>query len=125
MAIVWKFRYFNTNETQLARKIESTNINVVEELEHILKKYDFGYTPEEDYNISGDGTDIAFLKFHKQHYLILIVKWIIINIYGRKPGYFNHQLSAKRIENKEKYCREYLSVLDIIDAGISHNRGII
>jgi hypothetical protein len=46
-----------------------------------------------------------------------------INLYGRKKGYLNTELSKERLERKEQFCREYLEALDIIDRGISHNRG--
>ena len=63
------------------------------------------------------------ISFHPHHCLLLIVKWLLINLYGRKPGYLNHQLSRERLVAKVRYCQQYLKVLDVIDAGISHNRG--
>ena len=90
----------------------------------ILKNHE--YNPD----VPGDDSDTTgiennFLKFHKQHYLILIVKWILINLYGRKSGYLNTQLSKTQLQNKRKYCHDYLKALNIVDAGISHNRGNI
>ena len=67
--------------------------------------------------------DQAEERLHPHHYLLLIVKWILINLYGRKPGYQNNVISEARLIKKVRYCREYLAVLDTIDAGISHNRG--
>ena len=112
------------NEDRLIRKIESANANDVNELEQILKNHE--YNPD----VPGDDSDTTgiennFLKFHKQHYLILIVKWILINLYGRKSGYLNTQLSKTQLQNKRKYCHDYLKALNIVDAGISHNRGNI
>ena len=46
-----------------------------------------------------------------------------INLYGRKKGYLNTELSEQRIESKERFCVEYMAALDIVDKGISHNRG--
>ena len=39
-------------------------------------------------------------------------------------GLRHGQLSEDILERKMKYAREYLAALDIVDAGISHNRGI-
>ena len=46
-----------------------------------------------------------------------------INLYGRKKGYLNTELSEQRLESKERFCVEYMAALDIVDKGISHNRG--
>ncbi len=96
----------------------------MDELETILKKHEFTTCVyrEDDNHKDTDG-DLGVLQFHKQHYLILIVKWLLINRYGRKVGYLNSQLSEERLRKKLKYCQEYINVLDIIDPGISHNRG--
>jgi len=91
-------------EDQLTQQIESTYRNDVEGLEMVVA------TAEEN--------------FHPHHCLVLIVKWLLLNLYGRKAGYLNYQLSRERLLRKVQYCQEYLSVLDVIDSGISHNRGI-
>ena len=105
--------------------IESTYTQDVEGLESLLE--DFGS------------------RFHPRHYLMLIVKWLLvrtgycemheyvskfliivhlqINLYGRKKGYLNAELSERRLESKERFCVEYMEALDIVDKGISHNRG--
>jgi len=35
----------------------------------------------------------------------------------------NTQLTDKQLQNKLQYCKDYLNALNIVDAGISHNRG--
>ncbi|XP_059097869.1 SET domain-containing protein SmydA-8-like isoform X2 [Tigriopus californicus] len=90
-------------EDQLTKAIESTFTDDIEGLESILDQF---------------GS-----KFHPQHYLISIVKWLLVNLLGRKPGFANSQMSRARLEGKIKYCQDYLNALDIIDPGISHNRG--
>ena len=107
------------NENRVTRQIESANAHSVDELESILEENEFAYgcvQNDENPNI---------LKFHKQHFLILIVKWLLINMYGRRPGFLNSQLSDKQLQNKLRYCQDYLNSLNIIDAGISDNRGNI
>ena len=112
------------NEGRLIEEIESANVNNVDELESILRKHEFTtcVSTEDDSN-KDTNSDTGVLQFHKQHYLILIVKWLLINTYGRKAGYLNSQLSEERLRKKLKYCQEYINVLNIIDPGISHNRG--
>ena len=62
-------------------------------------------------------------KFHKCHYLILILKWLLLNIYGRQKGFHYPLLNPNLIQEKVNFCQDYLTALDIIDPGISHNRG--
>ena len=62
-------------------------------------------------------------KYHAQHYLILILKWLLINIYGRQKGYHYPLLEPKLIQDKIEFCTDYLKAMDIIDPGLSHNRG--
>ena len=90
-------------EETFVQMIEATFNNDVEGLEAVLEN-------------SGN--------LHPHHCLVLIVKWLLVNLYGRKPGYLNHQLSRERLIAKVTYCKQYLAVLDVIDNGISHNRGI-
>ena len=114
------------NENRLTNQIESANANSVDELEAIITENEFRVIQEEE-NIEPlpSESDHNQLKFHKQHFLILIVKWLLINIYGRRPGYLNTQLTDKQLQNKLQYCKDYLNALNIVDAGISHNRGKI
>ena len=53
-----------------------------------------------------------------------IIKWLLITSWGRVEGLRHGQLSEDILERKMKYAREYLAALDVVDAGISHNRGI-
>ena len=97
--------------------IESTYTQDVEGLESLLE--DFGS------------------RFHPRHYLMLIVKWLLvrtgycemheyvskfliivhlqINLYGRKKGYLNTELSERRLESKERFCVEYMEALERIE----------
>ena len=63
-------------------------------------------------------------KFHKQHWLILVIKWLLITGWGRTEGIKHHQLDEDTLERKLVYAKEYLAALDIVDAGLSHNRGM-
>ena len=62
--------------------------------------------------------------FHPQHWLILIIKWLLVTNWGRVAGIKHHQLEEAVLERKLIYAREYLAALDIVDPGISHNRGM-
>ena len=107
------------------QQIESSNANSIEELEAILEENEynfFKFQTEHAHEAQGE-TNSNGIKFHKQHYLILIVKWLLINMYGRRPGILNNQLSEQRLQNKLRWSKDYLNAINIIDAGISHNRG--
>ena len=90
-------------ELELSDLIENCDYNDAEKLHQILD----------------DHKD----KYHAQHYLILILKWWIINIYGRQKGYHYPLLDPKLIQDKIEFCTDYLKAMDIIDPGLSHNRG--
>ena len=62
-------------------------------------------------------------RFHPQHWLMLIIKWLLVTTWGRVDGVRHHQLSEETLEKKLRYARQYLAALDIVDRGISHNRG--
>ena len=62
-------------------------------------------------------------KFHPCHYLVLILKWLLLNIYGRQKGFQYPLLDPDLVEEKLNFCKDYLKALDVIDPGISHNRG--
>ena len=84
------------NENRLTDQIESANANSVDELEAIIAENEYRVLQEGENNESlSSESDHNQLKFHKQHFLILIVKWLLINIYGRRPGYLNTQLTDK------------------------------
>ncbi len=63
--------------------------------------------------------------FHPQHYLILLLKWLLINLYGRRKEYQYPILSQDLIQDKLDYCQDYLQAMDVIDPGLSHNRGLV
>ena len=62
-------------------------------------------------------------RLHPQHWLVLIIKWLLVTTWGRQDGVRHHQLTEDVLERKLTYARQYLASLDIVDAGISHNRG--
>ena len=108
------------------QQIESSNANSIEELEAILDENEHNLDKYKTKNDLGENEICPDgIKFHKQHYLILIVKWLLINMYGRRPGILNNQLSEQRLQNKLRWSKDYLSAINVVDAGISHNRGRI
>ena len=62
--------------------------------------------------------------FHPRHWLILIIKWLLVTSWGRVAGIKHHQLEEAVIERKLVYAQDYLTALNIVDPGISHNRGM-
>ena len=62
-------------------------------------------------------------RLHSQHWLMLIIKWLLVTTWGRRDGVRHHQLTEDILERKLTYARQYLAALDIVDGGISHNRG--
>ena len=113
------------NESRLMQQIESANANSIEELEAILEENEHNFHKFQREHVRKCQGEINAngIKFHKQHYLILIVKWLLINMYGRRPGILNNQLSEQRLQNKRRWSKDYLNAINVIDAGISHNRG--
>jgi len=91
-------------EKQLTEMIEATYSTDTSKLQQILET----------------STD----QLHPTHFLVLILKWLLITSWGRLPGHMHKDLDEKTLERKISLCREYLRVLDVIDAGISHNIGI-
>jgi len=95
-----------------------------------IKKLETGLTADLEQCYRNDTVALERLllettgKFHPRHYLVLIIKWLLITAWGRVEGLRHNQLSEDILERKMKYAREYLEALDIVDAGISHNRGI-
>ena len=109
------------------QQIESANANSIEELEAILEENEHSFEAFQTKNGHTGANEIYSdrIKFHKQHYLILILKWLLINMYGRRPGILNNQLSEQRLQNKLRWSKDYLNAINVVDAGISHNRGRI
>ena len=48
--------------------------------------------------------DLYKNKFHPQHYLILILKWLLLNIYGKTKEFAYSILSPEQIEDKISFC---------------------
>jgi hypothetical protein len=55
----------------------------------------------------------------------LLMYLTLFHSYGRRPGYFYKELSQEKLVKKVTFCREYLEAMDVVDAGISHNRGMM
>ena len=62
-------------------------------------------------------------RLHPQHWLMLIIKWLLVTTWGRLDGVRHSQLTEDILERKLTYASQYLAALDIVDGGISHNRG--
>ena len=90
-------------ETKLKDELEQCYRDDSEALEQVLNRY-------ED-------------RLHPQHWLMLIIKWLLVTTWGRVDGVRHAQLSEETLERKLRYARQYLAALDIVDRGISHNRG--
>ena len=90
-------------ETKLKDELEQCYRDDSEALEQVLTRY-------ED-------------RLHPQHWLMLIIKWLLVTTWGRVDGVRHAQLSEETLERKLRYARQYLAALDIVDRGISHNRG--
>jgi len=63
-------------------------------------------------------------SFHDNHFLRLIIKWLLITSWGRSAGLQNEMLPRETIEQKVVLCKQYLAAIDILDPGLSHNRGL-
>ncbi|XP_064539705.1 SET domain-containing protein SmydA-8 isoform X2 [Drosophila montana] len=59
------------------------------------------------------------------HYLLLSAKYSLCQTYGRIEGYLLPELSPEDIERKERYCREFLAVIDLLEPGLTRLRGLI
>lgn len=51
------------------------------------------------------------------------MKYTLCQIYGRIEGYLLSDMSLEDLKRKEKYCREFLAVVDILQPGLSKLRG--
>ncbi|XP_032597198.1 SET domain-containing protein SmydA-8 [Drosophila grimshawi] len=59
------------------------------------------------------------------HYLLLSAKYSLCQIYGRIEGYLLPEMSPQDIERKERYCRDFLEIVDLLDPGLTRLRGLI
>ncbi|XP_017852999.1 SET domain-containing protein SmydA-8 [Drosophila busckii] len=59
------------------------------------------------------------------HYLLLSAKYLLCQTYGRVEGYLLPQMSLEDIARKERYCREFLAIVDVLEPEMSRLRAII
>ncbi|KAH8388057.1 hypothetical protein KR093_011417, partial [Drosophila rubida] len=59
------------------------------------------------------------------HYLLLSAKYSLCQIYGRIEGYLLPQMSPEDVARKERYCREFLQIIDLLEPGLTRLRGLI
>ncbi|XP_001354556.2 SET domain-containing protein SmydA-8 [Drosophila pseudoobscura] len=59
------------------------------------------------------------------HYLLLSAKYSLCQIYGRIKGYLLPEMSLNDIVRKERYCREFLAIIDLLEPGLTRLRGLI
>ncbi|BFF99979.1 SET domain-containing protein SmydA-8 [Drosophila madeirensis] len=59
------------------------------------------------------------------HYLLLSAKYSLCQIYGRIKGYLLSEMSPQDIVRKERYCREFLAIIDLLEPGLTRLRGLI
>lgn len=62
---------------------------------------------------------------HHNHYLFLSTKHSLCQLYGKISGYLISEMSLQQIKQKEKICRDLLSVVDVYEPGLSRLRGVI
>lgn len=90
---------------KLNNELESIDPHDVPGLEGFLKKYQSSLRPN--------------------HYLLLSAKYSLCQVYGRINGYLIHEMSLDDIKRKEKYCRDFLTVIDVLEPGLTRLRGLI
>lgn len=68
-----------------------------------------------------------FFRYHKvlcpNHYLLLSAKYSLCQIYGRIEGYLLPEMSPADVARKERYCREFLAIIDLLEPGLTRLRG--
>ena len=55
--------------------------------------------------------------------LFFFCLWLLITGWGRVAGQEHDQLAEELLEEKVTLAMDYLAAMDILDPGISHNRG--
>ena len=55
---------------------------------------------------------------------MLVLKWLLMNIYGRHKGFQYPMLEPDTVQDKLTYCQDYYDAMNIVDPGLSHNRGL-
>jgi len=61
---------------------------------------------------------------HPQHFHIVGMKHTLTELYGRVENYTLGELTVQQISRKIECCRDLLTVLDMLDPGISRMRGL-
>lgn len=57
------------------------------------------------------------------HYLLLSAKYSLCQIYGKIENYLLPQLSLEDLQRKQRYCREFLEVINVLEPGLTRLRG--
>ncbi|KAM7347903.1 SET and MYND domain containing, arthropod-specific, member 4 [Cochliomyia hominivorax] len=85
--------------------LESIDVHNVPGLENFLKRYSDVLGPN--------------------HYLLHSAKYSLCQIYGKIENYLLPQLSLEDLQRKQRYCREFLEVIDVLEPGLTRLRGLI
>uniref|UniRef100_A0A0P4VWD8 MYND-type domain-containing protein n=1 Tax=Scylla olivacea TaxID=85551 RepID=A0A0P4VWD8_SCYOL len=62
---------------------------------------------------------------HPGHRFLIEAKYALVKIYGNSPEHRYKDLSREQLENKVKYCRELLQVVEVLAPGQSLLRGTL
>jgi hypothetical protein len=62
---------------------------------------------------------------HENHYIFVSAKHSLCQLYGKIDGFLINELSAEQLRRKERYCRELMEVIDVLEPGCSRLRGVI
>ncbi|KAK9505398.1 hypothetical protein O3M35_009467 [Rhynocoris fuscipes] len=63
-------------------------------------------------------------KFHPNHYLLITIKCLLSQLYGKSNRYLLHELSEELLLRKIELCKDLLQIFDKIEPGLSRIRGI-
>ncbi|KNC26808.1 Protein msta, isoform A [Lucilia cuprina] len=85
--------------------LESIDVHDVPGLENFLKRYNDILGPH--------------------HYLLLSAKYSLCQLYGKIDNYLLPQLSLEDLQRKQRYCKEFLEVIDVLEPGLTRLRGLI
>ncbi|KAG8322789.1 hypothetical protein J6590_015780 [Homalodisca vitripennis] len=94
----------DTVVTRIDKEIKSLDHNNVEELEISIRHY------------SG--------ILHRNHYLILGLKYTLSQLYGKSAGYLIHQMTEAMLERKKQVCEDILQMFDVLEPGLTRTRGL-
>jgi len=90
---------------KLFDEMEMLDVNSIKDYEDFLERYQ---------NV-----------LHQNHYLMLSAKHSLCQLIGRCDGFLINQLNLSQLQRKEEYCRDLLSVANVLEPGGSRLRGII